>query len=105
MPYRSDPSPGPADDTLRKMVIQFAADDRLHEVVRSAVEIYMRPICGDDALAPEITRELISELAKADAGQPCEVVFTCRRPELETTVTVGDRRTSRRWTVGEGARD
>ena len=66
-----------------------------------AVEIYMRPICGDSALVPEIVRELISALAEADPGQTCEVVLACRRPELETKVTVGGRRTSRRWTVDE----
>jgi len=81
------------------MLIRFEADVRFHEVVHSAVEIYMRPICGDDALAPEIARELISALATAEPGEPCEVIFACRRPELETTVTVGDQRTSRRWTV------
>ena len=99
MPPPSNPTHGPAHDTSRRMLIRFEADDRFHGVVHSAVEIYMRPICGDDALAPEIARELISALATAESGEPCEVMLACRRPELETTVKVGNRRISRRWTV------
>ena len=101
MPPPSDPTHGPAHDTSRRMLIRFEADDRFHGVVHSAVEIYMRPICGDDTLAPEIARELISALATAESGEPCEVMLACRRPELETTVTVGDQKTSRRWRVEE----
>ena len=99
MPPPSDPTHGPANDTSRRMLIRFEADDRFHAVVHSAVEIYMRPICGDDTLVPEIARELISALATAEPGEPCEVMLACRRPELETTVKVGTRRISRRWTV------
>ncbi len=80
-------------------MIRFEADDRFFEVVHRAVEIYMRPICGDDALAPEIAQALIATLATAKAGETCEVELACHRPELETTVTVGDQKTSRRWRV------
>ena len=79
----------PAEAPSRRMLIRFEADDRYHGVVRSAVEIYMRPICGDDALAPEIAAALLAELTTAEPGEPCEVVLACRRPELETTVTIG----------------
>ena len=86
------------------MEIRFEADHRFHEVVQSAVEIYMRPICGDDALVPEIAGALITILETAEAGETCRVELACHRPELETIVTVGDQKTSRRWRV-EAARD
>jgi len=81
------------------MEIRFEADDRFHQVIRSAVEIYMRPICGDDALVPEIARAVITILETAEAGESCRVELACHRPELETIVTVGDQRISRRWKV------
>jgi hypothetical protein len=89
------------DQRTRPLLIRFDADPRYHAVVQTAVEIYMRPICGDDSLVPEVVAEIETELERAAPGTSCQVEFRCARPELVTTVTVGKRETTRRWQVEE----
>jgi hypothetical protein len=102
MPTDRDPERPPTDQPRRRLLIRFGADPRYHEVVRTAVEIYMRPICGDAAMAPMVVADLEAALAKAAPGDPCQVELSCSRPELVTSVTIGDETTTRRWQVEEG---
>lgn len=70
------------------------AEDRFRVVLETAVRIYMRPICGSTDQAPEVTRALAEMVAEVADGKPIEVVFDCRLPELQVSVSSGSRRAS-----------
>jgi len=96
----SDQGEAPAakcDTTGIRLSIRVPPDARFRPVVETALRIYLRPICRSAAQAPRLLGELTAMIDEVAAGEPLEVVFTCRRPSLEVTVRSGTRRRSRRW--------
>jgi len=95
------PAPPTTQDgpMARTMSIVMPADVRFRVVVETATRIYMRPICRSADQAPEITAALSRLMDEVAGGEPIEVVFACRPPELEVVVASGGRTVSRRWRI------
>ena len=80
-----------------RLSILVPPDPHFRPVVETALRIYLRPICRSAAQAPRLLGELTAMIDEVVAGEPLEVVFTCRQPSLEVTVRSGRRCRSRRW--------
>jgi hypothetical protein len=83
----------------RELSIRLPPDHRFRVVVETALRIYLRPICHGGDPAPQLAGELAAMIDEVAGREPLEVVFRCRRPSLEITVSSGGRSRARRWRI------
>lgn len=86
----------------RRLSILLPPDHRFRVVVETALRIYLRPICHGGDPAPQLADELAAMIDEVADREPLEVVFSCRRPSLEITVSSGGRSRARRWRITAG---